>query len=77
MRNVGRPRKTEGLDLVTLDEAVRRAQEYLRLPKPPFTKRTLQNKISMGLYQRYGTYRIPQVDWNEVKRSLHWRRKIG
>jgi hypothetical protein len=74
-KTAGRPKNTEGKDIVTLDVAITRAQEYLRLAKPPFTRRTLQNKISSGIFERYGVYHEPQVDWNEVKRSLQWRRK--
>lgn len=73
----GRPKNTEGLDLVTLDECLRRMAEALNLPEPPITRRTLQNKISAGEFGRYGTYHIPQVDWNEVKRHLNWRRKVS
>lgn len=76
-RTAGRPKNTEGLDLVTLDVCLERAQAELRLHKPPFGRRTLQNKISAGLFTRYGTYHEPMVDWNEVKRSLHWKRRVG
>jgi hypothetical protein len=76
-KTVGRPKNTDGLELVTLDECLRRAAEYLGLEGPPWTKRTLQNRISAGLYQRYGTYHRPEVDWGEVRRSLHWKRKTG
>lgn len=74
---VGRPKKTDDLDLVDLDECLRRAQEYLKKDKPPFTRRTLRNKICAGEFERYGTYHDPQVDWNEVRRSLHWRRSAS
>ncbi len=73
----GRPKNTDGLDLVTLEECRARAQGYLGLQEPPWSKRTLQNKLSKGDFQRYGTYHKPQVDWNEVRRSLHWRRKVA
>jgi len=76
-KSVGRPKNTEGLELVDLDECLRRAQAYLNLSRPPWTRRTLQNKISRGEFGRYGTYHIPVVDWNEVKRSLHWKKKVG
>lgn len=75
--SIGRPRKTDNKELVTLDEAVTRAQAELRSPKPPFTKRTLQNKICRGEFSRFGTYHMPMVDWNEVRRSLHWKRRAG
>jgi hypothetical protein len=74
MARSGRPRNTDDIDLVTLDECLLRCQEFLRLQKPPFVRRTLQNKLSRGEFQRYGTYKEPQVDWNEVKRTLHWRK---
>jgi hypothetical protein len=74
-KSAGRPKNTDGKDIVTLDEAIRRAQEHLGLPKPPFSRRTLQNKITACQYERYGTYHEPMVDWDEVKRSLQWRRK--
>lgn len=72
----GRPKSLEGLEIVTLDEALKRAQEHMHLPKPPFTRRTLQNKITAGQFERYGTYHEPMIDWNEMKRSLNWRRKL-
>lgn len=74
-KSAGRPKSLENVDLVDLDEAVRRAQEELRMSRPPFSRRTLQNKISLGQFERYGTYHCPMVDWNEVRRSLNWRRK--
>jgi hypothetical protein len=74
-KSVGRPKDTEGLDLVTLDECLERAKDYLHLEKPPFTRRTLINKISLGQFERYGTFRMPMVNWPEVRRSLHWKRK--
>lgn len=74
-KTAGRPKKTDGLDLVTLDECLERIQEHLGLDHPPFGRRRLQNKIAAGDYERYGTYHEPMVDWNEVKRSLNWRRK--
>ena len=76
-KTAGRPRNTDGMELVTLDVCIKRAQEYLNLEAPPFTKRTLQNKICRGEFSRYGGYHKPEVDWNEVKRSLHWKRRVG
>ncbi len=76
-KKAGRPKNTEGVDLVTLDECLLRTQEYLQLDKPPWSRRTLQNKISRGEFQRYGIHGIPQLDWAEVKRSLHWKRKAS
>ena len=73
----GRPKNIEGKEIVSLDRALELAQEYLRLDRPPFSRRTLQNKISAGMFERYGTYHEPQVDWEEVKRSLNWRRKVS
>lgn len=73
-RAAGRPLETDKRDLITLDECLRRAQLQLRLERPPWSRRTLQNKISAGHFQRFGTYHEPQVDWNEVKRDLHWKR---
>lgn len=74
-KSAGRPKSTEGKDIVSLDEALLRAQEFLGLDRPPFTRRTLQNKIHNLEFERFGPYHKPMVDWNEVKRSLHWRRK--
>lgn len=77
-RRSGRPRHVdEGQDLVSLDECLTRAKEFLKMDHPPFTRRTLQNKISKGEYERYGTYHEPLVDWDEVKRHLHWRRRVS
>ena len=77
-RRVGRLRHVqEPQDLVSLQECIRRAQEYLKMDHPPFTRRTLQNKLSKGEFERYGTYHDPHVDWNEVKKHLHWRRKVS
>ena len=73
----GRPRDYGDLDLVSLEECIKRAQEFLKMDRPPFTKRTLQNKICKGEFERYGPYHHPEVDWNEVKRNLHWRRKVS
>lgn len=73
----GRPKSIDGIELLTLDDVVARAQEYLSLSKPPFGRRTLQNKLSRGEFTRYGTYKIPMLDWSEVKRSLNWRRKVS
>lgn len=78
MAKRGRPRQIEAnLDLVSLDECLIRAKNFLKMDHPPFTRRTLQNKISKGEYERYGTYHHPEVDWNEVKKTLHWRRKVS
>ena len=74
---IGRPKNIEGLELIELDECIKRVTEYLNLAAPPFNRRTLRNKLSRGEFQRYGTYHQPQVDWGEVKRSLHWRRKVS
>jgi hypothetical protein len=76
-KSAGRPKKTEGLDLVTLEECVKRAQEFLGLDEPPFGRRRLQNRVSAGEFGRYGTFHEPLIDWNEVKRDLHWRRKVS
>lgn len=76
-KTVGRPKNTDGLELVDLDECIRRAQEYLSLSRPPWTRRTLRNKIALGEFERFGTYHTPEVNWHEVKRSLHWKRKLG
>jgi len=74
----GRPRNADSdLELVSLDECLRRAQAFLKMDHPPFTRRTLQNKISKGEYERYGTYHEPLLDWNEVKKHLHWRRRVS
>ncbi len=73
----GRPRNLENTDIITLDECLKRVQTFLGLEEPPFQRRALQNKITMGEYARYGTYHKPMVDWNEVKRTLHWRRKVS
>lgn len=75
MKKAGRPKETNGMDLISLDECIKRAEGYLGLSRPPWSKRTLQNKLSKGEFQRYGTYHCPQVDWDEVRRSLHWRRR--
>ena len=75
-KSAGRPKNIEGLDIVKLDVALQRAQEHLKLDGPPFTRRTLQNKICAGQFERFGPYHEPMVDWNEVKRSLNWRRKL-
>lgn len=77
MGKVGRPRITDDCELISLDVCIERVQEYLNLPTPPFTRRTLRNKITKGEFQRYGSYHIPMVDWNEVKRSLHWKRRAS
>jgi len=69
----GRPKTIEGRDVIDLDECIRRATE--ELGHQPWCRRTLRNKISRGEFDRFGTYRHPQVDWNQVKRSLHWRSK--
>lgn len=74
---IGRPKSLNNKELVTLDEAIVRAQAELNLPKPPFSRRTLQNKVCRGEFSRFGTYHIPMVDWNEVRRSLHWKRRVG
>lgn len=74
-RQIGRPLKTDERQIVDLDECIALAQAELRMSKPPFCRRTLRNKISRGEFQRFGTYKHPMVDWLEVKRSLHWRRK--
>ena len=74
-KSAGRPKNLENVELLELDEAIVRAQEYLNLSRPPFVKRTLQNKICAGQLERYGTYHIPMVDWNELKRTLTWRKK--
>lgn len=74
-RHVGRPRNVENRDLVDLDECLRRMARELRMEVPPISRRTLQNRLSAGRYTRYGLYHKPEVDWNEVQRDLHWKRK--
>lgn len=78
MAKRGRPQKfDEDQELVSLDDCLIRAKDFLKMPEPPFTRRTLQNKVSKGEFERYGTYRHPLLDWNEVKKTLHWRRKVS
>jgi len=71
----GRPANLEDKDLVTVQGAIERAEELLGIK--PWVPRTLRNKICKGELTRYGTYRYPMVDWDEVKRLLNWRRKAG
>jgi hypothetical protein len=70
----GRPKETEGLELITLDECLERAKEYLKLEEYPWSRKTLQNKLSRGEFTRYGTYRHILVDWSEFRRALNWRK---
>ncbi len=64
-------------DLITLDECIIRAQEFLKMDEPPFGKRRLQNRMSAGEFTRYGTYHKPMIDWAEVARTLNWKRKVS
>jgi hypothetical protein len=73
--NAGRPKNLEGIELVSIDEAIIKAQAYLQMPVPPFKRRTLLGRISRGELTRYGTYHYPMIDWAELKRSLNWRRR--
>ena len=68
----GRPKNTDGKDIVDLDECLLRVER--ELGEKTWSRRTLQNKISAGLFSRFGTYHHPQVDWAEVRKALHWKR---
>jgi hypothetical protein len=76
-RQAGRPKKTEGIELVTVDDCLQKMAEFLNLPEPPIQRKTLQNKLSRAEYTRYGTYKIPMLDWNEVKKTLHWKKRVS
>ena len=65
----------DGIETIGLDECIKRATEALGYQ--PWSRRTLQNKISKGEFERFGSYHHPMVDWNEVRRSLHWKRKVS
>lgn len=76
---VGRPKNAIDLDskeLISLDECVKRLQELWGLPVPPYTRRTLQNKISKNEFKRYGPHRLTLVDWKEV-REKELRKNCG
>lgn len=57
----------EEKDLIPLEECIVRLQNLWRLPKPPYVRRTLLNKISRNEFKRYGPYHCPLVDWDEVR----------
>ena len=54
-------------DLITLDECVKRLQDLWKLERAPYSRKTLQNRISANVYRRYGPPRFPMVDWDEVR----------
>ena len=67
---VGRPKSLENLSLVTLEQAVQKLKEFYGLPRSPYSKRTLQNKIWRRELNRYGPYHMTMVDWEEIQRKL-------
>lgn len=62
--------KIDSLELITLDEAVELIREFFKLDHAPISRRTLQNKISKRELHRYGPYRVPMVDKNEVLNKI-------
>lgn len=65
-----RTKKIDNLDLITLDDAVEMIREFFKLENPPICRRTLQNKIYKGELHRYGPYKVPMLDRNEVLNKL-------
>jgi hypothetical protein len=63
----GRPRKSENLDLVSLDEACARIKRSWR-GELTYARKTLQNKIYLLELRNHGTRRKTLVDWNEIVR---------
>jgi len=63
-------------DLISLEECVLRLQALWKLDKPPYSKKTIQNRLSANKYKRYGPSRNPMVDWNEV-RDKELRERAG
>lgn len=57
----------ENKDLVDLEECAKRLQDLWKLPKPPYARRTLLNKISNNEFKRYGPRKHVLLDWDEVK----------
>lgn len=57
----------EKKDLIDLDTCVQRLQELWKMDRPPYSRRTLQNKLSRNEFKRYGPYHHPLVDWDEVR----------
>lgn len=70
----GRPKDMSNVELISLDDCVIRMQKELGSEKPPFARGTLKNKFCSGELTRYGTFRMPLVDWKEAKRLLRWKK---
>jgi hypothetical protein len=66
----GRPKNLENLNLITLDDAVELIREFWKMDKAPISRRTLQNKISKGEINRYGPYKHTLLDRDEVINKL-------
>jgi len=64
-----RAKELESLELITIDECVKRIQELYRLPEPPYKKQTMHKWISQKQINRYGPRHMALVDWNEVRRK--------
>jgi hypothetical protein len=76
-KQVGRPKNTDGLDLMELEPAIKRLQEEMKYQTPPYSRRTLINKFWSGELTRHGTYHKPQVDFKELKRLASWKKKVS
>jgi hypothetical protein len=70
MARVGRPKDIQSRRLGTLDQAVQELWDFFKTPKPPYCKRTLQNKISGKVISRFGPYHQTMVDLDEVLNKL-------
>jgi hypothetical protein len=64
------------MDLITIEECVIRLQALWKMDRPPYSKKTIQNRLSANRYKRYGPRRFPLVDWTEVK-SKELRENVG